>query len=100
MSPLCRMKRSTALGSFFLPLISVITEISEVTDRMSSVVAATSKKVPLAWERFGPAGVLHGQAGFDGSERTAKEGLVRERTQFPSSRRRCRGLRALYDQPH
>src|ERR1700759_2801758 len=35
MSPQCRMKRSTAGGSFFLSVVSVITEISDRTGRMS-----------------------------------------------------------------
>src|SRR5262245_4802522 len=39
MSPQCRMKRSTAAGSFFLPVISVMTEISDEAARLSSAPA-------------------------------------------------------------
>src|SRR5256885_9156849 len=35
MSPQCRMNRSTATGSFFLAVVSVITEISDVTAKKS-----------------------------------------------------------------
>src|ERR1700744_2424671 len=35
MSPQCRMKRSTTAGSFFLSVVSVITEISDSPEPMS-----------------------------------------------------------------
>jgi hypothetical protein len=34
------MNRSTAAGSFFFPVVSVITEISDACDRMSSAAIA------------------------------------------------------------
>src|SRR3984885_1615416 len=42
-SPQCRMNRSTAAGNFFLPVVSVMTEISDDSGRMSS-----GKKEPVA----------------------------------------------------
>src|SRR5581483_1120532 len=46
MSPQCRMKRSTAAGSFFFPVISVMTEIS---DRRDCVSSAAWRARPLAY---------------------------------------------------
>src|ERR1700734_1313820 len=47
-SPQCRMNRSTAAGNFFLPVVSVITEISDDNGWMSS-----GEKEPVA-ARFVP----------------------------------------------
>src|ERR1700712_3553356 len=49
MSPQCRMNRSTAAGSFFLSVVSVITEISDVTGSKSSAMGLA------ALRRFGTA---------------------------------------------
>src|SRR6516164_847743 len=47
MSPHCRMKRWTAGGSFFLSVISVITEISDKTGRMSRADARKMATVAI-----------------------------------------------------
>src|SRR4029077_16268643 len=51
-SPHCRMKRWTAGGNFFLSVISVMTEISDRTEQMSRAGAAKTPRAVLingAW---------------------------------------------------
>src|SRR5580698_7181260 len=45
MSPQCRTNRSTAGGNFFLPVISVMTEISDNTERMSRRAAKPLRRL-------------------------------------------------------
>src|SRR5882757_7797571 len=121
MSPQCRMNRSTAAGSFFLSVVSVITEISDITAWKSSAIgrcpgirpetiilkplpAAPSAQMCLKLVRqeepIGAPRVSAHCRGRDVRKRQAQSaGSVRERTQFPASGRCCHRLRAVHARP-
>src|SRR5580704_12792899 len=54
-SPQCRMNRSTAAGSFFLTVVSVITEISDKREQLSSHMQVVPRNEKAPHE----AGLLH-----------------------------------------
>src|SRR5262245_28045386 len=107
MSPHCRMKRSIATGSFFFPVISVITEISDGTVPLSSPLPRCIPSPAFAQNCFMLAEqnprwrVCNRSGGVENGEKTkAAEGLVRKRTKFPSVGGGSRRLRPLHARPH